>query len=414
MASRIHPITMPKWGIEMQEGTITGWNIAPGQTIGKGENLLEVETEKIVNAVEAPIAGTLRRIVGQIGETHAVGALIGVFAVSDVSDAEIDQFVASFKGADTSFDPDARRAPESTASAAAPPPPRPLPQVPTGDSGAEARVSPIARRLAEQLGVDLSKVTGTGRNGRISKEDVEAYAATQATAGPAAGDAGGNPSSRAKMSSMRATIAKRLVESKQTIPHYRLGADVDADALLARRAALAAGGAKVSVNDLIVRACALALVEHPQVNSQLAGEEVVTFRDADISLAVATESGLITPILRGANRKSLAEISAESVALAERARAGKLTRDEISGGTFTVSNLGMFGLDRFDAVINPPQVAILAVGAVRDAVVVRGGQPAVGKLLSLTLSCDHRVVDGAVGAAFLKTLRALIEAADRL
>jgi pyruvate dehydrogenase E2 component (dihydrolipoamide acetyltransferase) len=257
-------------------------------------------------------------------------------------------------------------------------------------------------------------VTGTGRNGRISKEDVEAYAATQATAGPAAGDAGGNPSSRAKMSSMRATIAKRLVESKQTIPHYRLGADVDADALLARRAALAAGGAKVSVNDLIVRACALALVEHPQVNSQLAGEEVVTFRDADISLAVATESGLITPILRGANRKSLAEISAESVALAERARAGKLTRDEISGGTFTVSNLGMFGLDRFDAVINPPQVAILAVGAVRDAVVVRGGQPAVGKLLSLTLSCDHRVVDGAVGAAFLKTLRALIEAADRL
>jgi len=344
--------------------------------------------------------------------------LIGVFAGSDVTDAEVDQFVASFKAADTSFEPDAGRAaaPATASSAPAILASSPAPVAGGEDSVGEARVSPIARRLADQLGVDLSKVTGTGRNGRISKEDVEAYAAAQAEAkkSGAEGATRTNPSTRERMSSMRATIAKRLVESKQTIPHYRLAVDVDATALLARRADLAASGTRVSVNDLIVRACALALVDHPQVNAQLVGDEVIRFQDADISLAVATDGGLITPILRAANRKTLAAIATESTALAERARAGKLARDEISGGTFTVSNLGMYGLDRFDAVINPPQVAILAVGAARDAVVVRNGQPAAGKLLSLTLSCDHRVVDGAVGAAFLKTLRERLEAPQGL
>jgi len=419
MAQRIHPITMPKWGIEMQEGTITTWNIAPGQAIGKGENLLEVETEKIVNSVEAPIAGTLRRIVAQPGEVHKVGALIGVFATTDVGDAEIDQFVASFKGPDASFEPQPSQAASPAPVMTAPPVAVSTPSsvAASADEGAEARVSPIARRFAEQLGVDLTKVKGTGRNGRISKEDVEAYAAANAPSTAAAASSGTGPANattREKLSSMRATIARRLVESKQTIPHYRLAADVDAGALLARRAALANAGTRVSINDLIVRACALALVEHPAVNAQLSGDEVVRYADADIALAVATDNGLITPILRAANRKALAAIATESAALAERARSGKLTRDDITGGTFTVSNLGMFGLDRFDAIINPPQVAILAVGAARDAVVVRNGQPAVGKVIALTLSCDHRVVDGAVGAAFLKTLRELIESAQAL
>jgi len=420
MAQRIHPITMPKWGIEMQEGTITTWNIAPGQAIGKGENLLEVETEKIVNSVEAPIAGTLRRIVAQPGEVHKVGALIGVFAETDVADAEIDRFVASFKGADASFEPQASPVASPAAVAPAAPVARLTDSAPA-DDGAEARVSPIARRFAEQLGVDLTKVKGTGRNGRISKEDVEAYAAANApstaaasSSGTGSGGGSANATTREKLSSTRATIARRLVESKQTIPHYRLAADVDVGALLARRTALATAGSRVSVNDLIVRACALALLEHPSVNAQLIGDEVVRYADADIALAVATENGLITPILRGVNRKDLAAIAAESAALAERARSGKLTRDDITGGTFTVSNLGMFGLDRFDAIINPPQVAILAVGAARDAVLVRNGQPAVGKVITLTLSCDHRVVDGAVGAAFLKTLRELIESAQSL
>ena len=214
---------------------------------------------------------------------------------------------------------------------------------------------------------------------------------------------------------MRATIARRLLESKQSIPHYRLAADVDLTALTAHRASLNAGGAaKVSINDLIVRAAALALVRHPEVNAQLQGEEILKFAQADVAVAVASENGLVTPIVRAADRKGVAQIATEVADLAERARGGKLTRDEITGGTFTVSNLGMFGVDRFDAIINPPQVAILAVGAASDRIVARNGQPAVAKVVTLTLSCDHRVVDGATGAKFLGTLRELLETPAQL
>ena len=264
--------------------------------------------------------------------------------------------------------------------------------------------------------MDLAQVRGTGRNGRISKEDVEAFVAAQASPAaprpPAA--AGGNPATREKLTPMRSTIARRLVDSKQRIPHYRLSVDVDAGALLAHRRSLQADGSAATINDLIVRAVALALVEHPQVNAHLDGDEIVRFQDADVCIAVATDAGLVTPVLRGANLMPVARICVESAALAELARTGKLTREQITGGTFTVSNLGMFGLARFDAIINPPQVAILAVGAVRDAVVARDGRPEISRLMTLTLSCDHRVVDGSVGAAFLGTLRALLECPDRL
>ena len=395
MSQKIFPITMPKWGIEMQQGTITEWHAAPGGVLAKGAPLLDVETEKIVNSVEAPVAGTLRRIVAETGSTEAVGALIAVFADAAVSDAEIDAFIAGFKPADASFDhadaPAVPAAPAETASAA------------DAAADGEARISPIARRLAERLGVDITQVKGTGRNGRVSKEDVEAYAASA-----------GDGVVREKMTSMRATIARRLLESKQGIPHYRLAADVDLTALLARRAALRAAGTEVSVNDLLVRACALTLVKHPAVNAQLQGDEVHKFPHADIAVAVATDGGLVTPIVRSADTKSAAQIGAETGDLAARARSGKLTREEITGGTFTLSNLGMFGIDRFDAIINPPQVAILAVGAGADRVIARGGSVVVAKVATLTLSCDHRVVDGAIGAQFLQALRQTIESADAL
>ena len=392
MSQKIFPITMPKWGIEMQQGTITEWHAAPGGALAKGAPLLDVETEKIVNSVEAPVAGTLRRIVAETGSTEAVGALIAVFADAAVSDAEIDAFIAGFKPADASFDhADAPAAPAETASAA------------DAAADGEARISPIARRLAERLGVDITQVKGTGRNGRVSKEDVEAYAASA-----------GDGVVREKMTSMRATIARRLLESKQGIPHYRLAADVDLTALLARRAALRAAGTEVSVNDLLVRACALTLVKHPAVNAQLQGDEVHKFPHADIAVAVATDGGLVTPIVRSADTKSAAQIGAETGDLAARARSGKLSREEITGGTFTLSNLGMFGIDRFDAIINPPQVAILAVGAGADRVIARGGSVVVAKVATLTLSCDHRVVDGAIGAQFLQALRQTIESADAL
>ena len=405
MSDHIFPITMPKWGIEMQQGTITDWHYSAGQTVNKGDTLLDVETEKIVNSVESPVAGTLRRIVAGKGETENVGALIAVFADPSVDDQTIDAFIAAFRPADTSFEPDAGSAP--TAAVA----PAPVPE-----ADGEARVSPIARRIAERLGVDITRVTGTGRNGRVSKEDVESFAATLGADANATALAStrGNEPQREKMTSMRATIAKRLLESKQGIPHYRLAVAVDLTALLARRALLNTASSKVSINDLLVRASALALIRHPTVNAQLIGDEVLKFPHADICVAVATDNGLVTPIVRRADQKSAAEIGADVTALAERARGGRLTREEISGGTFTISNLGMFGVDRFDGIINPPQVAILAIGAGADTVIAKNGQATIAKVASLTLSCDHRVVDGAVAAQFLATLRRLIEAADTL
>jgi pyruvate dehydrogenase E2 component (dihydrolipoamide acetyltransferase) len=404
MSAAIFPVTMPKWGIEMQEGTITDWHVAVGQSVAKDTPLLDVETDKIVNTVESPVAGTLRRIVVEKGDTLAVGALLAVYADSSVDESAIDAFIAAFRPADASFEPAAEAPPAAPASAPANAAASAVAEAPrSGD--AEALVSPIAKRLAEKLGIDLATIVGTGPNGRISKEDVEAAAARQSAAAAGAASAG----SRTRMSATRLAIARRLVESKQTIPHYRLETTVHAGRLVAERRSLAAAGTKVSINDLIVGACGRALVRHPVLNAHCVGEEVITFADADICIAVATEQGLLTPVVRHAQSRSAAEIAAAATDLAARARAGTLRREEVSGGTFTVSNLGMYGLESFDAIINPPQVAILAVGAVRDAVLVDSGQPVVAPVVTLTLSCDHRVVDGAEGAKFLATLRQLLE-----
>jgi pyruvate dehydrogenase E2 component (dihydrolipoamide acetyltransferase) len=468
VAAPISAITMPKWGIEMTEGTITGWRVDEGQRVERGAEILDVETEKIVNAVESPAGGVLRRILAADGETRAVGALIGVIAEERTSDADIARFVESFVAAVVSFDLNAA-APAAEPNVAQPTPAQPTPAQPTakataavateemtivtastapaatamrGATGAasdEAHVSPIARRVAERLGIDLAKVTGTGRNGRISKEDVEAFAAqggaardaasqdvaaqvtgaqgtgaqdtaAQRAPAPTLAPAAGSGVRRIRMSARRGTIARRLLESKQSIPHYRLELDVDFGPLLEHRRALTDGaGGRITVNDLLLRAAALALVQHPMVNAQLDGDEIVQFENADIAIAVAAEAGLVTPILRRANLKSVATIARESRDLIDRARRGSLLREEISGGSFTISNLGMHGVTRFDAIINAPQVAILAVGAVSQRPVVRSGVLAVAELATLTLSADHRVVDGAVGAAFLTTLRGLLE-----
>ena len=411
---RIRALTMPKWGIEMQEGTVTAWHIEPGRRVEKGEPLLDVETEKIVNSVESPASGTLRIVLAGAGDTCKVGELVGVLAEPGVGDAEVDAFIRNFRPADTSFERDDSadgKAPAATPAAAATAQPA-TPAAPSED-GDEPRVSPIARRLAEKLGIDPSRIVGTGRNGRVSKEDVEAYAAKLAAAPAPAPEAtaAATPLRRERLTSMRATIARRLGESKQTIPHYRVSIDLDADALLARRRALADTGVRVSVNDLLLEAVARALVRHPRVNAQFDGNEVLEFGQADIAVAVATDAGLITPVIRAADGKPVERLAAESRELAARARSGKLTREEITGGTFTVSNLGMYGIKSFDAIINPPQVAILAVGAAEPRPVVRDGALAVGTRMTVTLSSDHRVVDGAAAAAFLATLAALVRGA---
>jgi len=424
-APPITAVTMPKWGIEMTEGSVTSWRVAVGARVERGAELVDVETEKIVNTVEAAAAGTLRRILATDGDTLPVGALMGVIADDQASDAQITEFVNSFVSAVVSFDPpgtDAALAP-TTAPAAAPtvaaPAPTPLAAAEADAAAEETRVSPIARRIAERLGVDLSQVTGTGRNGRISKEDVEEYAARGATAptapSPPPESSAGAPTAgtgvrRVRMSARRLTIARRLLEAKQTVPHYRLSIDVDFGPLLRlQRARLAAGAERVSVNDWLLRATGLALVGHPGLNAQLEGEDVLQFEAADISIAVAAEAGLVTPILRAVNLKSIEAIARESRDLITRARQGTLRRDEITGGSFTVSNLGTHGVTRFDAIINIPQVAILAVGAVSQRAVVVDGALGIGEVCTLTLSLDHRVVDGAAGSAFLKTLRGLLQ-----
>jgi pyruvate dehydrogenase E2 component (dihydrolipoamide acetyltransferase) len=430
MSTAIIPLTMPKWGIEMTEGTITSWRVREGERIERGAEILDVETEKIVNAVEAPAAGVLRRIAVGEGETRPVGALIGVIADEQTSEADIARFVERFVGAVVSFDPvdespagdaaggtpSAVSATVGAASAAASSSAATSAAPADAAGGDEGKVSPIARRLAERLGVDLSKVVGTGRNGRVSKEDVEAFAAASgasatSAAAPASsqGSAAASEPTRVRMSARRGTIARRLLESKQTIPHFRLDVDVDMGPLLEAKRSLAAAGERITVNDLLLRATALALVQHPLVNAQLEGEEILQFQHADIAIAVAAEAGLVTPILRAADTKPLAAIAAESRELIARARAGELKREEITGGSFTISNLGMHGVTRFDAIINAPQVAILAVGSIASRPVVRNAAIVAAEVTTLTLSADHRVVDGAVGAAFLASLRALIE-----
>ncbi|HUI58926.1 MAG TPA: dihydrolipoamide acetyltransferase family protein [Steroidobacteraceae bacterium] len=419
-ASRgIHAVTMPKWGIEMTEGTLGQWTARVGQRVERGEPLLDVETDKIVNTVESPAAGVLRRIVADTGEIRPVGALIAVLATEEVSEAEVVTFIDQFRGATVNFEPDAGEPGIAAAPAQSP----------------DVRVSPIARRLAETLGIDVATIQGTGRNGRVSKEDVEAHAARlaartaepasigpapssglvtssapAASSGPPASDA---LATRIPMSASRVTIARRLLESSQTIPHYRLQIDVDVARLRARGRQLAGqSGVRITLNDLLVRACALALVRHPQVNAQFDGQEILQFPHADIAIAVATSGGLLTPVVRAADQKPLAQIARLTADLSDRARRGALTRAEITGGTFTISNLGKFGIASFDAIINPPQVAILAVGAVEERLVARAGAAAVAPMLTLTLSADHRVVDGASGAAFLATVREVIEASE--
>jgi pyruvate dehydrogenase E2 component (dihydrolipoamide acetyltransferase) len=399
---------MPKWGIEMQEGTVTAWNVELGRHVDKGDALLDVETEKIVNSVESPASGTLRRILAPMHDTLPVGALIAVLADPDVAEADIDAFVRDFKPFDASF---AEGSPAPAAAPAAPATPAVEAATDGGGEG-EARVSPIAKRLAEKLGIDLSRVTGTGRNGRISKEDVEAFAASLQQAGndAASATAAGlaEPVLREKLTSMRSTIARRLSESKRDLPHYRLVADLDMEALATRRAAMVAAGERVSINDLLLHAVAVALRQHPRLNAQFTGDELLRFEQVDLAVAVATPGGLMTPIVRNAAGLSVQQIATSVRELAERARAGKLARDEITGGTFTVSNLGMFGVRQFDAIINPPQVAILAIGAMEERPVVRNGALAVGRVVTVTLSSDHRVVDGADAAAFLATLKAVV------
>ena len=388
--SDIYPIAVPKWGIEMVEGTITNWNKSEGDAISKGDEVFEMESDKIVNVWDSPVDGILRRVLVPAGDAHPVGALLGVIADASVADSDIDAFIAAHSTAPA----EATAAPAADNTAA-------QQTVQTGD--AYKRSSPSVRRLADELGVDLGTVTGTGRRGRITDEDVKA----------AAGGSGGAPEGVAviPLTPTRKTIARRLTEAKQTIPHFYLTAEYELDGLLTHRAQLnESSDTKVSVNDLIVWCVARALMKEPRVNVNLVGDDIHQFHAANVSVAIATEDGLYPATVYGADAKTPAEIAAVTAELAEKAQTGKLTKEDISGGSFTVSNLGMYGITQFTAIVNPPMGAILALGKASQKVLVEKGEQRIATVLNATLSCDHRVIDGAVGAQYLAVLGDVIAA----
>ena len=463
--STLRAFTMPKWGIEMTEGTLAEWNIQEGERVAKGQIIAQIETDKIVNEVQAESDVTFVRLLATPGDVYPVGALLGVTATEPTPQAAIDEFVRTFRG--PGGDPLQDKAASAADSRADAPATRTL-----APAAAGVAISPGAHQLAQRLQLDVGRIAGTGRKGRITYQDVEQASkpartvgggtvvsiAVQSSAldghyasplakrlavqhrtdlstlrgtGPRgrisrqdvakAAGVGADLHSAAgafevlRMSATRKSIARQLTLSKSTIPHFYLRTQVNLDALLGMRTERKRStGSAPSVNDYFIRATALALMKAPDINVQVHGEEIHRFRNADISIAVATDKGLITPVIRAAQTKSVQALSEELRSLIDRARAGKLRTGEIDGGSFTVSNLGMFGIDQFDAIINPPQGAILAIGAASPRPIERGGGLSVATTAQLSLSCDHRAIDGAVGARFLAALRDLLEAPQRL
>jgi pyruvate dehydrogenase E2 component (dihydrolipoamide acetyltransferase) len=422
-------ILMPALSPTMTEGKLSRWLKKEGEEVKSGDVLAEIETDKATMEVEAVDEGYLAKIVVPDNtDGVAVNAVIGV--LTERKGEAVDA-------------PKPAPAETSSETPAQPPQETPTPVEKTApaheDHGERIFASPLARRMATQAGIDLASLKGSGPNGRIVKADLESQtgksasapareaAATQ-TAAPAGVREPAKPATQPQApiiiaphktipnSSVRKVIAKRLTESKQTVPHFYLTSHIDIDALLKLRAELNAkspkdgpSAFKLSVNDLIIKACAVALRRHPNVNATYTEQDIIQYDDVDISIAVAIPDGLITPIIRKADQLGLAAISAAMKDLGARAKTGKLKPDEYQGGGFSISNLGMFGIPEFSAIINPPQSAILAVGAGEKRAVVRNDAITIATMMTVTLSCDHRVVDGALGAEFLGTLKGILE-----
>ena len=418
-------VQMPALSPTMEEGTLAKWLVKEGDTVSSGDLLAEIETDKATMEFEAVDEGKIAKIlISEGSEGVKVGTVIAIIAEEGEDLAEAAQSDAAAPKADAK--PKAKAA-ASAAPAADPAPAAKVDAVPAKQDGKRVKASPLARRIAEQSGIDLASLKGSGPNGRVVKADLEgaekgAPRAAQATApaaaaptpvAPATAQDFGIPHEVVKLSGMRKTIARRLTESKQQVPHIYLTVDVQLDKLLKLRSDLNAGlagrGVKLSVNDLLIKALGVALVQVPECNVQFAGDQMLQFKRADISVAVSIPGGLITPIVTEADSKSVSAISTAMKDLASRAKDGKLAPQEYQGGTASLSNMGMFGIKQFEAVINPPQGMIMAIGAGEKRPFVVDDALQIATVMSATGSFDHRAIDGADGARLMQAFRELVE-----
>jgi pyruvate dehydrogenase E2 component (dihydrolipoamide acetyltransferase) len=386
-------VKLPRLGQGMESGTIVKWLKAEGDAVAKGDALYELDTDKVTQEVEAEANGVLLKIAVSAGEVQ-VGGTIGF--IGDKGEAVPDAAPAS------------PAAPTAAAAVAAPAPvaAAEAPAAPT--SNGRLKASPLARRIARERGIELTGIHGTGPDGRIVAEDLDRSPA--AAAAPAAAQPTGEVESR-PLSNVRKTIARRLTQA-WTVPAFQLTVSADmssANELVAKQRELYPD-VRITVTDLLTKVCAQALMRHPDMNVQFTEDALLVFPSANVGIAVAAPQGLVVPVVAAAERLSIAQIAAVRADLVSRAREAKLRPEDLDGGTFTISNLGMYEVDEFIAVLNPPQASILAVGATRDQVVARGGEVAIAPLMAMTLTCDHRAVDGATGAEFLGTVKAFLEA----
>lgn len=402
-------VTMPRLSDTMTEGVVAKWHKKIGDSVKEGDLLAEIETDKATMEFESFQEGTLLYIGVEEGNAAAVDSILAILG----NKGEDVQSILSQHSAG-SAEPKAEEKKEEVASA-------PASQSVEVGSGDRVKASPLAKKIAEDKGIDLASIQGSGDGGRIVKRDLDQAPAGSSSSATAPAPsvktsvAGQESFTEVPVSQMRKTIARRLAESKFSAPHFYLTMEIDMDAAMeARKAINEVAAVKVSFNDLVIKAAAMALRKHPAVNSSWLGDKIRYNEHVHMGVAVAVEDGLLVPVVRFADHKGLETISSEVKVLAEKAKTKKLQPAEWEGNTFTISNLGMFGIEEFTAIINPPDACILAVGGIIEKPVVKNGQIVVGNRMKVTLSCDHRVVDGASGAAFLQTFKAYLESPTRM
>ncbi len=405
-------VRMPKLSDTMTEGVVAAWHKKIGDKVKTGDLLAEIETDKATMEFESFQDGVLLHIGVEKGKRAPVDSILAILGkegedISALLAAEVAAPATPVAAASAAPAPTPAPTPVVSEVKMAPAPvvSQPVAAAPVAVNNGRTKASPLAKKLADEKGLPLNYIPGSGEGGRIVKRDIDAF-----MAGSAQGSANAVESFyEVEVSQMRKVIARRLAESKFSAPHFYLTMDIDMDNAMSARKAINEQGMKVSFNDMVVKACAMALKKHPVINSSWLGDRIRYNDHVHIGVAVAVEDGLLVPVVRHANTKSFAQIGAEVKVFAEKAKAKKLQPQDWEGNTFTISNLGMFGIEEFTAIINPPDACILAVGGIKQVPVVKNGQVVPGNVMKVTLSCDHRVVDGASGAAFLNTLKSFLE-----